>query len=257
MAVLEMLKSVPGKISFAVKSVGQTASEFKNVSDVASAVDAMTEIPQNYISTRVNALRLEHPDATPAEIIEILGQRFRKSSAYSSGATGAVAAFPGIGTVAGLGVSSAQFVAFLGQAGLYVLSVAHVYGVPTEDKEMRRMLVMSSILGEDATELVTAKLGFSSIRVMRSSFQQISTNASAKVNSFLANRVKKLLIRKGATSIFGKIMPFGIGAGVGWFVGHKMAHQVIKGTGEFLGPVPATFSFPIIVDATLTEESSL
>ncbi|MCS4485257.1 hypothetical protein NXS08_07230 [Gleimia sp. 6138-11-ORH1] len=254
---LETLKTVPSKVTAAVKNVSEVAGEFKRITDFASAIDVMTEVPQDYIANRVNALRLEHPEATPEILIEILGQRFRRSSAFSAGATGAVATLPGLNTIAGLGVSSAQFIAYLGQAGLYVLSVAHVYGIPTEEREHRRLLVMSSILGAEATELVNSKLGFSSLLSMRSSFQQMNSNAVTKVNAILLKRFGKRQLQKGTTSILGKVLPFGIGVGVGWYLGHTLAHQAITGTRDFLGPAPATFSFPVIPRASINSASEV
>lgn len=258
MPLTDLIKSVPQKVSAGAQTALTTVNELREATDFASAVDVMTEAPQSFIEERVNRLRLENPEATPAEIIGILSRKFYKSSGATSAGTGAVAAFPGLGTVAGLGVSSAQFLAFLAQAGIYVLSVAHIYGIPTENRELRRMLVMSSILGEDATELLTAKLGFSSIGLLRSSFAQLGTNVTAKANSLLANRLKKLLVRKGATSIFGKVMPFGVGAGIGWWVGNTMAREVIRGTSYFLGPIPTSFAFDVtpILDAEPTQKDN-
>lgn len=237
-----MLKSLPRKLTSGAVSVLTTVKELREATDFASAVDVMTEAPQALIETRVARLRAENPQATPAEIIGILSKNFYSSAALTSAGSGAVAALPGVGTIAGLGISSAQFLGFLTQAGIYVLSVAHVYGIPTHDKELRRMLVMSSILGEEATELLTANLGFSSLSVLRSSFTQLGSNVTAKVNSMLANRLQKLLLRKGTTSVFGKILPFGVGAGIGWWIGNTMAREVVAGVSNFLGPVPLEFS---------------
>lgn len=253
MPVTNLIAAVPQKVAAGANTVFSTVNELRKANDFASAVDVMAEAPQEYIEKRVNQLRIENPTATPADIIGILSRKFHKTASAASGATGVLAAAPGLGTAASLGVSSVQFASFLAQAGIYVLSVAHVYGIPLENKELRRMLVMSAVLGEDATDLVTTKLGFSSISVLRSSFAQLGSNATAKVNSFLANRLKKLLVRKGTTSILGKAMPFGIGAGIGWYVGHTMAHQVIKGTSQFLGPIPAEFSFPVTLEAEVPE----
>ncbi|EEH64722.1 hypothetical protein HMPREF0044_0459 [Gleimia coleocanis DSM 15436] len=256
MSVTAVIKSVPQKIASGASTVASAVGELRNVTDFASAIDVMVEAPQGYIERSVNQLRIENPTASPAEIIGILSRRFHKTASLSSSATGVAASVPGLGTVASLGVSSVQFATFLAQAGIYVLSVAHVYGIPTEDREMRRMLVMSSILGEDATDLVTAKLGFSSINMMRASFAQLGSNATAKVNGFLAKRLKKMVVRKGTTSILGKAMPFGIGAGIGYYVGHTMAHQVIKGTSQFLGPIPTQFAFPVTLEAKVTPVSA-
>lgn len=66
---------------------------------------------------------------------------------------------------------------------------------------------------------------------------------------------KRKLAKRAALSSVGRLVPFGIGAVVGWNAGAALANKTIEGLAIALGTPPADFSHTRIIDVSLNGDA--
>ena len=200
------------------------------------ALDKAIAIPASRIEERVARMRRDRPGADAAELVEMAGARFRRDAGLSSGAVGASAAIPAISTGAAAALTVGQSAAFIASAVTYVLTVAEIQGVHVVDTERRRALVLSALLGKEGSEAVQGQLGLSSMFWAAQLLMQMPLPSVKSINAHLIKRVAKRSAAKGGALALGLLLPFGIGAAIGWKGGRALANQVIEGAQAALGP---------------------
>ena len=200
------------------------------------ALDKAIAIPASRIEERVARMRRDRPGADTAELVEMAGARFRRDAGLSSGAVGASAAIPAISTGAAAALTVGQSAAFIASAVTYVLTVAEIQGVHVVDTERRRALVLSALLGKEGSEAVQGQLGLSSMFWAAQLLMQMPLPSVKSINAHLIKRVAKRSAAKGGALALGRLLPFGIGAAIGWTGGRALANQVIEGAQAALGP---------------------
>ena len=200
------------------------------------ALDKAIAIPAARIEERVARMRRDRPGADAAELVEMAGARFRRDAGLSSGAVGASAALPAISTGAAAALTVGQSAAFIASAVTYVLTVAEIQGVHIVDTERRRALVLSALLGKEGSEAVQCQLGLSSMFWAAQVLMQMPLPSVKSINAHLIKRVAKRSAAKGGALALGRLLPFGIGAAIGWSGGRALANQVIEGAQAALGP---------------------
>ena len=200
------------------------------------ALDKALAIPAARIEERVARMRRDRPGADAAELVEMAGARFRRDAGLSSGAVGASAAIPAISTGAAAALTVGQSAAFIASAVTYVLTVAEIQGVHVVDTERRRALVLSALLGKEGSEAVQGQLGLSSMFWAAQLLMQMPLPSVKSINAHLIKRVAKRSAAKGGALALGRLLPFGIGAAIGWSGGRALANQVIEGAQAALGP---------------------
>ena len=181
-------------------------------------------------------MRRDRPGADSAELVEMAASRFRRDAGLSSGAVGASAALPAISTGAAAALTVGQSAAFIASAVTYVLTVAEIQGVHVVDTERRRALVLSALLGKEGSEAVQGQLGLSSMFWAAQLLMQMPLPSVKSINAHLIKRVAKRSAAKGGALALGRLLPFGIGAAIGWKGGRALANQVIEGAQAALGP---------------------
>ena len=200
------------------------------------ALDKAIAIPASRIEERVARMRRDRPGADAAELVELAGARFRRDAGLSSGAVGASAAIPAISTGAAAALTVGQSAAFMASAVTYVLTVAEIQGVHVVDADRRRALVLSALLGKEGSEAVQGQLGLSSMFWAAQVLMQMPLPSVKSINARLIKRVAKRSAAKGGALALGRLLPFGIGAAIGWSGGRALANQVIEGAQAALGP---------------------
>ena len=199
-------------------------------------LDKAIAIPASRIEERVARMRRDRPGADAAELVEMAASRFRRDAGLSSGAVGASAAIPAISTGAAAALTVGQSAAFIASAVTYVLTVAEIQGVHVVDTERRRALVLSALLGKEGSEAVQGQLGLSSMFWAAQLLMQMPLPSVKSINAHLIKRVAKRSAAKGGALALGRLLPFGIGAAIGWKGGRALANQVIEGAQAALGP---------------------
>src|SRR5689334_19937206 len=132
---------------------GAAARALSHILETGSRVQAPA------VQAYVQRLRRTNPDASPAEIVTKLENRYLAAVTASGAAVGSAAAFPGIGTLAAMSAVAGETVVFLEATAVFVLSVAEAHGIPAEQRERRQALVLAVLVGEASNGAVAELLG--------------------------------------------------------------------------------------------------
>ncbi|UFU03967.1 hypothetical protein LQF12_05040 [Ruania suaedae] len=206
-----------------------------------SFIDAVATLPSAQVRRYVDGLRASHPDAGPQELIALMKRRYLFAVSTSGGAVGAVAAFPVVGTGVALALTAGQVATFVGASAALCLAVADVHGIATDDVARRRALLLTTLLGENGPELLEAQLGLSTATWAQVLLTRLPVATVKTVNKTLRGRMAKAVVTKGSTVMLGRLMPFGIGAAIGFVGGRVMGKSLIEGLDAAFGPAPAHF----------------
>ena len=214
----------------------ESATKVRHASSF-EVVDAVLDIPSEHIDQKLLQLAKAHPQADVGDLEKILTKQYIKRTAYASSAVGAGAALPGGGTGVALGLTAGELAVYAVQTTIYILGVSRLQGVRPADREQRRALVLSSLLGEEGAAIVSDQLGLSTLAWARTSLKNLSSPTLGQVNTALMKYASKKLYRRTAGRIAGRLIPFGIGAGVGYLSGKAVARRTAEGVKAALGPV--------------------
>lgn len=219
-----------------------------------SAWNAALDVPHDLSLSRANRLREKFPEASPAQLVAVAHKQFTRRVCLESATVGGAAAFPGAGTVVSVGASGVQLLAFVSEAAVHTLTVAHLHGLDLKDPAKRTALVLSALTGEEGANLISAQAGIQAAAWFRTSFLNIRTISAERFNSLMLSWIRKRATSSLVKGTLGRMLPFGIGAAVGWGVGASLASSVIKGVDLALGPAPARFLEGIAVDVDTDED---
>lgn len=188
----------------------------------------------------VGRLRKSSPQDSPAEIVTRLEKHYMAAVMASGAAVGSAAAFPGIGTLAALSAVAGETALFLEATAAFALAVADVHGIPVEDRDRRRTLVLSVLVGDEGKGAVKDLLGpgrTSGAWLAEAELLPLPvvSQLNAKMMHFF---VKKYTVKRTAMA-FGKLLPVGIGAAVGGIGNRLMGKKIVANARSAFGPAPA------------------
>lgn len=210
-----------------------------------SAVDAAVHMQTGTIRAYVHWLRRNNPDATPAEIQQIMAKHFRNTVSGTGAGAGAAAAVPGIGLITGSAAIAGESVLFLDLAAFYTVAAAYLRGVDISDPERRRMVVLTTLMGTKGLAVVDAILGENSDTPSRNTLAKFSGPGVAEANNILTRVAMRSLNRKMRRAWLGKLLPLGLGAVAGTAANRKLANVVVTNVQDSLGTAPARFTEPL------------
>ena len=213
------------------------------------ALDKALAVPASRIEERIARMRRDRPGADAAELVELAASRFRTEAALSSGAVGASAALPAVGTGTATALTIGQTAVFLASAVTYVLTVAELQGLRVVDTDKRRALVISALLGREGSEAVQGSLGVTTLFWAAQYLAQMPLPTVKTINRRLTRRMTKRVAAKSGALALGRLIPFGVGAAIGWTGGRALANQVIEGTRSALGPAVQPADRAEVIDA--------
>ena len=205
--------------------------------NLESALDKALAVPAARVSDRVARMRAERPWATTTELEEMAARRFRRDAG----------ALPAVGTGTAAALTVGQTGVFLAAAVTYVLTVAELHGLRVVDPERRRALVVSALLGQQGAEAIQGQLGLSTLFWAAQLLAQMPLPTVRSVNAELAKRLARRQSAKAGALALGRLLPFGIGAVIGWSGGRALANQVVEGTTAALGPAGLLEEAPEVV----------
>jgi hypothetical protein len=204
-----------------------------------AVLDRVLAVQRPVIVAYVDRWR-EQPGATPTSTARALERRYQAAVSAVGAASGGIAAVPGVGTAAALASGVAEIAAFVEATALFTLATAEVYGIGTEDPDVRRALVLAVLLGE---------AGMASLEAAGVASAHWAPVLAHGVNRELIGKLNKTLMRHFGTSFgarqgalfLGRALPFGIGIGVGVAGTLSLARAAIKSVRRAFGPPPQLF----------------
>ena len=227
----------------AVDSKGRPTPAFQR------AVLGAMNVQRPLVIAELRRLTKKYPEDTPGQLADRLSRRYIATLTTTGAAAGGVGGVPGIGTAASLGASFGAALGFLEFTALYAQAVAELAGLNTKDSKESQALVMTILLGEEGRALLqqaaTTQPGtrFGTLGPTAWIASGITGITERAFNS-LANRFMKMLIRGETLRFFGRLVPFGIGAGIGGFANRALARQVVEQTQETFGQLPQWHHLP-------------
>jgi hypothetical protein len=192
-------------------------------------------------------MRRRHPELNAAQLAVLVERDFMVAVTGGGAAVGASAVVPGIGTGASLGLSAAAVFGFLEASALYAQSLAELHGIATDDPDKSRALVMSILLGDEGSALISQLThqatgrGTGPVRGWGSVFgskQPLGLWGVASA-SIQKKFIRHMLATQSAT-FFGRAIPFGIGAVVGGAGNRILGKHVVRAAKLAFGQLPVS-----------------
>ncbi|MGW2917626.1 hypothetical protein ACWDBF_07150 [Streptomyces angustmyceticus] len=201
------------------------------------AIDAQSPLVRKNIARA----RQRNPEATPAQVIRNLERMYVSALTGTGAAVGGTAAAPGIGTGVALALSAGEALSSLELSALYALSIAEVHGVPIDELERRRTIVMGIMLGGTGSTTIS--------KVAERTGQHWGRQVVAKVPVETLRQINKILGRNFVTKygtkqgiiVLGRVAPFGIGAVIGGGANAALATLTVRAGRRAFGPPPTSW----------------
>jgi hypothetical protein len=220
------------------------------------ALDRVLAIQRPVVLAHLRSIRLRHPSASASEIVRILERRYLAAVTTGGAAVGATAVVPGIGTGVTLALSGVETLGFLEATALYAQSVAEVHGIPVENPDRARALVLALMLGQEGVALVSQLAGQATGKgTSRDKYWgELVTKTIPRASvGPLVDQLKRSFMRhfavRGGASWIGKALPFGIGAAVGGAGNNILGRRVLVSSRKAFGIPPA--SLPLELEPRL------
>ncbi len=203
------------------------------------AVDKASEVQAPAIEKYVNHIQRRHGRKSVARQQKVIDRHFRTLATGTGAGTGALAFFPGIGTLLSMGAAGGEALGVVEVFALYTLSSARLRGIDISHREARRRLILFSIAGAAGNEAVSAASGAKGIGGLRK-LGGASDAEKRNINSRLGRIAFRQLRRRMAGAAFAKMLPLGIGAVLGARANRKLAHMMIRHTHAVLSETGKT-----------------
>jgi hypothetical protein len=208
---------------------------------VQSGVEKAIGAQHSAVTHYVQRLRRARPAATPAEIIEVLEKQYLAAVTAAGAAIGGAAAVPGAGTSFAFALSAGETAVFLETTALFTLAVAEVHAIRVDEIERRRTLVLTVVLGDGGAMLVDKVAGRTGEHWGKLLTDLMPMSSLSAINKTLCHWFVTHYPRKHGAMVIGKLLPFGIGAGIGAAGNHAFGRMVVSASRRVFGAPPDSF----------------
>ncbi|MCR2793077.1 hypothetical protein NQ156_08415 [Microbacterium sp. zg.Y625] len=215
---------------------------------VVRMLDRALAIQRPVVVAHLRSIRLRHPDATTSEIARMLERRYLTAVTSSGAAVGASAVVPGIGTGVTLALSGVETAGFLEATALFAQSMAELHGIPVDNPDRARALVLTLMMGKEGVDLVSQLAGqVAGKGVTRDKYwgELVTKTLPRAAVGPLVDRLKTSFVRqfaaKGGASVIGKALPFGVGAAVGGAGNNILGRRVLVNARRGFGAPPLEY----------------
>lgn len=191
-------------------------------SRIDAILDRVMSVHRPAVLAHLRGIRSKYPDASPEQVLRIVERRYLTTVTTSGAGVGVAAAVPAIGTGAALAISGAETVLFLESTALFAQSIAELHGIPVEDPDRARALVLAMVVGGPSQELIMQFSGQATGRgPAKPEFwgTLLAKNLPRTAVTQFMDRVRKVYLPRMMASagggVIGRVLPFGVGAVVG------------------------------------------
>lgn len=225
-----------------------------------SGVEKVIGVQHSAVAYYVRLLRRVRPAATPAEIIASLEKQYLVAVTATGATLGGAAAVPGVGSSFGFALSAGETAVFLETTALFTLAVAEVYAIRVDEAERRRELVLTVVFEDGGAMLIDKVSGRTGEHWSKFLTDLIPMSSLSAINKTLGHWLVTHYPRNPGAAVISKILPFGIGAGIGAAGNHAFGRMVVNASRRVFGPPPDNFDTDIdagtIVDHSGTPVAS-
>lgn len=205
---------------------------------VRAVAEGASSVSAAEVEKFINAARRRRPGMSDAQLIVALERAYTRQVATSGAAAGAFAALPEGGRPAGTATTLADVGAFSTATARYVFAVASVHGIDIRDVDRRRELLLAAVAGNGGVGVVERLAGRTGGHWGRRLTKAVPIDAIDKVNGALAPRVVTKNGTEQGILVLGRIIPFGLGAGIGAAGNVLVARMTVAATRSAFGPLP-------------------
>ena len=228
------------------RGAGERPADTGRAQGMERGIDAVLSIQRPIVLAHLRGIRRRVPNATPDQLVRILERRYLAAVTTGGAAVGATAVIPGISTGITLALSGVETAGFLEATALFAQSVAEVHGIPVDNPERARALVMTLMLGREGVDLVRQFAGQATGGgPARNVFWgELITNSMPKaLMGTMVDQLRRVFVKqfavRGGAGIIGKAIPFGIGAAIGGTGNHLLGRKVLQQSRLAFGGAPA------------------
>ncbi|TYB48999.1 hypothetical protein [Actinomadura chibensis] len=208
---------------------------------VLDLLDRAIDTQSPLVRKNIARARQRNPDATPAQVIRNLERMYVSALTGSGAVVGGAAAAPGVGTGVSLALSAGETLSSLELSALFALSIAEVHGVPIDEIERRRTIVMGVMLGGGASGTITKIAERTGQHWGRQIVASVPVHTLRQINKVLGrNFITKYGTKQGII-VLGRVAPFGIGAVIGGGANAAMAALTMKAGRRAFGTPPESW----------------
>lgn len=110
----------------------------------------------------IKEIRRKDPSATPAQVMKTIEKQYVAATTIASAVVGASATIPAVGIPVAIGLGVTDLLLFYETTALFALCMAELRGIPIDDPERAKAVVLGAVLGEKrkskVTEMILAAL---------------------------------------------------------------------------------------------------
>lgn len=100
------------------------------------------------VAAYIKEVRRRNPAATPAQVMKAIESQYVATTTAASAAVGASATIPAVGIPVALGLGVADLIFFYETTALFALCMAELRGIPVDDPDRAKVIVLGALLGE-------------------------------------------------------------------------------------------------------------
>lgn len=197
-----------------------------------AVLDTALRVQAPLAHSYVLRLREKHPEATDRELLEKVTGRFTDLMTLTGAGIGGVAALPGLGTAAAVGLSIGEGVSFAEACAFLTLAAADIHGLDMSDRNTRRLVLMSVLSGERGAEIIARSLGKQGVRWS----SLLGGGGGGLIPGFvsreISRRVRRTVVRRAGGLWLVRLLPFGIGALLGGLGARAVSRSVVEAMQE-------------------------
>jgi hypothetical protein len=208
---------------------------------VLALVDKAIGIQGPLVRKNITRARQRNPEATPAQVIRNLERMYVSALTGSGAAVGGAAAAPGVGTGVALALSAGEMLSSLELSALFALSIAEVHGVPINELERRRTIVMGIMLGGSGSGTIAKVAERTGQHWGRQIVAKVPVETLRRINSVLGKHFITKYGTKQGIIVLGRAAPFGIGAAIGGGANLALATLAVRAARRAFGPAPESW----------------
>lgn len=227
---------------------------------VLSTVDRIVERRYEPAVALVSDIRSRPGSPTTDEVVDELVRKYSKQLAAVAALSGGAAALPGTGTAAAVLATGADVAFTIGKLAEMVLAIGVALGHDAESIEERRAWVLAVLsMGKGAVSGVEGLAG----RIGAEGGARIVTTLTGtqldSVNSRMAAKLLARLASEQSAARLGRLLPFGIGAGIGAAGNVLIVRSVARTARKFFdhparGTAPELVVDPDVIDVEVIDD---